>query len=257
MTHTNPKFEIGNGNTITNSASENDITEQNRLEQNYSNFYSTASMMIKKEELITAYQDLTGRFPIRSTAGNEYILVCYHYDSNCILGHPVKNRTGPVLTKAWQHMQEQFGKAGVAPEVWILDNEISTDLTNSFKDNKTKYQLVPPHSHRRNSAERAIQTWKNHFKAGLATTDPNFPLTAWDHLIPQTNITLNLLRSARANPNVCFGNWVLCNSNFGPLNPNWAGGSSVLNWAGGGGKNDRMTFLMFLCLNTKENSILW
>ena len=54
MTHTttNPKFEIGNGNTTTNSASDNDITEQNRLEQNYSNFYSTASMMIKKEELI-------------------------------------------------------------------------------------------------------------------------------------------------------------------------------------------------------------
>jgi len=56
MTHThttNPKFEIGNGSTTTtNSASDNDITEQNRLEQNYSNFYSTASMMIKKEELI-------------------------------------------------------------------------------------------------------------------------------------------------------------------------------------------------------------
>ena len=56
MTHittTNPIAAIGNGSTTTtNSASDNDITEQNRLEQNYSNFYSTASMMIKKEELI-------------------------------------------------------------------------------------------------------------------------------------------------------------------------------------------------------------
>jgi hypothetical protein len=54
MTHiTNPIAAIGNGSTTTtNSASDNDIAEQNRLEQNYSNFYSTASMMIKKEELI-------------------------------------------------------------------------------------------------------------------------------------------------------------------------------------------------------------
>ena len=51
-TTTNPIAAIGNGSTTTNSASDNDITEQNRLEQNYSNFYSTASMMIKKEELI-------------------------------------------------------------------------------------------------------------------------------------------------------------------------------------------------------------
>lgn len=30
--------------------------------------------------------------------------------------------------------------------------------------------------------------------------DPNFPLSEWDCLIPQANITLNLLRTARTNP---------------------------------------------------------
>jgi hypothetical protein len=42
-------------------------------------------------------------------------------------------------------------------------------------------QLAPPHIHRRNNAERAIQTFKNHFIAGLFSVDPNFPLKLWDN----------------------------------------------------------------------------
>jgi hypothetical protein len=56
------------------------------------------------------------------------------------------------------------------------------------------YQLVPPHFHRTNAAERAIRTFKEHFKAGLATVDPDFPAHLWDRLLPQAEITLNLLR---------------------------------------------------------------
>ena len=37
---------------------------------------------------------------------------------------------------------------------------------------------------------------QKNFKAGLATADPNFPLSAWDKLIPQANITLDLLQNA-------------------------------------------------------------
>ena len=59
---------------------------------------------------------------------------------------------------------------------------------------------MPPHIHRRNSAERAIQTFKNHFIAGLASTDPNFPLSNWCRLLPQAELTLNLLRPSQLNP---------------------------------------------------------
>ena len=59
---------------------------------------------------------------------------------------------------------------------------------------------MPPHIHRRNSAKRAIQTFKNHFIAGLASTDPNFPLSNWCRLLPQAELTLNLLRPSRLNP---------------------------------------------------------
>ena len=54
--------------------------------------------------------------------------------------------------------------------------------------------------HRRNSAERAIRTFKNHFIAGLCSVDKHFPLHLWDRLVPQAIISLNLLRGSRMNP---------------------------------------------------------
>jgi hypothetical protein len=63
-----------------------------------------------------------------------------------------------------------------------------------------EYQLVPPHCHRRNAAERSIRTFKEHFVAGLSSVDPNLPLHLWDRLLPQAEITLNLLRTSRQHP---------------------------------------------------------
>ena len=56
---------------------------------------------------------------------------------------------------------------------------------------KLDYELAPPHMHRRNAAERAIRTFKNHFLAGLAACPPHFPITEWDRLIPQAQLTLS------------------------------------------------------------------
>ena len=58
---------------------------------------------------------------------------------------------------------------------------------------KTEFQLVPPHMHRAKKAERAIQTFKNNLKAGLASLGPNFPVNKWDRLITQVVLTLKLL----------------------------------------------------------------
>jgi hypothetical protein len=86
------------------------------------------------------------------------------------------------------------------PNTWVLDNETSSTLKMAMKKKETNFQLVPPHMHRANAAERAIQTFKNHFKAGLASVDPAFPVAEWDRLLQQAFLTLNLLRPARANP---------------------------------------------------------
>ena len=67
-------------------------------------------------------------------------------------------------------------------------------------DKEIKYQLVPPHQHRRNPAERAIRTFKNHFIAGLCSTDENFPLQCWCRLLDQAELIINMLRPSRLNP---------------------------------------------------------
>ena len=89
---------------------------------------------------------------------------------------------------------------GLRPRLHTLDNEASTSLKDFLTAEHVEYQLVPPHIHRRNSAEHAIQTFKNHFITGLASTDPNFPLSNWCRLLPQAELTLNLLRPSRLNP---------------------------------------------------------
>ena len=61
-------------------------------------------------------------------------------------------------------------------------------------------ELVPPHCHRRNTAEAAIKNFKNHFISILAGVDPIFPLKLWDKLLPKTKLTLNLLRQSNDAP---------------------------------------------------------
>ena len=147
-----------------------------------------------------AYFDLTGRFPQRSMQGNQYLMIDYHYDTNSILAEPMRDRSATSITQAWIKLHKIYEDAAAAPNVYIMDNEFSAELKLALAQNHVKYKKVPPHSHRNNLAERAIQTYKSHFKSGLASCDPNFPLTQWDRLIEQCNITLNLLRSSRYNP---------------------------------------------------------
>ena len=120
---------------------------------------------------------MTDHFPQKSISGNQYIMVGYNYDANSILGHPLKDRTANSMRTAWQYLHNIYEFVACAPNIYLLDNEFSSELEIALKKAKTDYQLVTPYSHRNNLAERAIQTWKNHFKAGLATCDPQFPLT--------------------------------------------------------------------------------
>ena len=69
-------------------------------------------------------------------------------------------------------------------------------------------QLVEPHNHRVNAAERAIQTFKNHFIAGLCNTDEQFPAQLWNRLIEQDQDSLNMLRMSRAHPHLSAYNSV-------------------------------------------------
>ena len=77
---------------------------------------------------------------------------------------------------------------------------MSSLAQNILRTSRLSFQLVLPHLHRTNAAERAIQTYKDHFIAGLSSCTPYFSLHLWYCLVPQATLTLNLMRSSRINP---------------------------------------------------------
>jgi hypothetical protein len=146
------------------------------------------------------YTDQTHRFPVVSSKGNKCIMIIYDYDSNAILATPIKDRTAPELLKAFQVMEQELVARGLEPKLMKLDNEASKLLKDYLYHQDIAFQLVPPHSHRQNSAERAIRSFKDHLIAGLCSTDKSFPMHLWDRILPQAVITLNMLRTSRINP---------------------------------------------------------
>jgi len=129
-----------------------------------------------------------------SSRGMKYIFVLYDYDSNAILAAPMKSRKGTDMVKAFDECYQQLKSAGITPILQYLDNEVSNELIATIKEKKLQYQLASPHDHRLNPAERAIQTFKNHFIANLHGCDKRCPKYLWCRFIPQTVMTLNMLR---------------------------------------------------------------
>jgi hypothetical protein len=146
------------------------------------------------------YTDQTGRFISPSSTGNNYLMILYDYDSNHIFAQPMKNQQAETIVDAYAILHARLCKDGLKPRLQRLDNECSALLKEYMHANDVDFQLVPPGIHRRNAAKRAIRTFKNHFIAGLCSVDKNFPMHLWDKLIPQAEITLNLLRGSRINP---------------------------------------------------------
>jgi hypothetical protein len=127
-------------------------------------------------------------------------MVLYDYDSNAILAQPIKNRTAPELLKASQFMEQELVARGLKPKLMKLDNEALKLLKDYLYQQDITFQLVPPYSHIRNSAERAIRSFKDHLIAGLCSTDTFFPMHLWDRILPQAVIALNMMRNSRINP---------------------------------------------------------
>jgi hypothetical protein len=146
------------------------------------------------------YTDQSGRSPLMYSKGNKYIMVLYEYDGNAILAEPVKNRTAVELLRAFQTMETELTARGLQPKLMRLDNEASQLLKSYLHDKTITFQLVPPYSHRRNVAERAIRSFNDHLISGLCSTDKAFPMHMWDRLLPQAVITLNMLRIYGINP---------------------------------------------------------
>jgi hypothetical protein len=150
------------------------------------------------------YTDLTRKFPLISSKGTWYAMVCYIFDCNYVKAVPMKSRSASEWVKAYDLIHQELTANVFKPKPQTLDNEASAALKIFFTTYDVEYQLVPPHCHWRNAAERAIHTFKEHVVAGLAS-DPYFPLNLWDRLLPQVELTFNILRTSRKHPQLSAG----------------------------------------------------
>ena len=119
-----------------------------------------------------------------------------------IIPEPIKSQSEAELIRAYSVLHSKLTNTGLRPKFQMIDNECLSGLKDYMRREGITFQLVPPHLHQTNSAERAIQTFKDHLIAGTTSCDPYFPLHLWDRLLAQATLTLNLLRPSRINPRI-------------------------------------------------------
>jgi hypothetical protein len=127
-------------------------------------------------------------------------MVCNVYDCNYVKVIPMKSRSASEWVKSYDTIHQELTVKGFKPKLQTLDNEASTALKNFFTANDEYCQLVPHRCHSCNAAERAMRTFKEQFVTGLSSVDPTFSLHLWDRILPQAEITLNLLSTSRLHP---------------------------------------------------------
>jgi hypothetical protein len=136
-----------------------DPTPESDMVQEYKCKFIYAAIMDTNQ----IYTYLTGRFPTTYLSGNKCILILYDYDSNSVLSDPIKNRGDKDMVRAFDLLIQSLIIRGLKPSLERFDNEASLALRNYLTKKGIDYQLAPPHIHRRNNDERAIQNFKNHF----------------------------------------------------------------------------------------------
>ena len=74
------------------------------------------------------YAHLTGVSPIKSSRGNQYMIVVYDFDINNILVKPLRNKQAGIIKTAWSLINYTLPNSGVMPKRYILNNEASLVL---------------------------------------------------------------------------------------------------------------------------------
>jgi hypothetical protein len=83
--------------------------------------------LLPAPDLRKSYLDQTGKFPVQSSRGYNYVMILYNYDSNAILSKPLKTRQASEITAAWTHQHTHLPSNGYAPVLHLLDNKCSEE----------------------------------------------------------------------------------------------------------------------------------
>jgi hypothetical protein len=109
-------------------------------------------------------------------------MVACDINGNRIFIKPIKLQKETELIRIHKTIMDKLCNAQIYTTKQLLDNKISnayqkTIMTNDIKE----VEHVQPNCHKRNAAEKAIQTFKNLFKSILYGCDDSFPMHLFDH----------------------------------------------------------------------------
>jgi hypothetical protein len=74
------------------------------------------------------YTDLTGKFPVQSSKGKSYVMVCYVYDCNYVKVIPMRSRPASEWVNAYDTIHQELTTKDFKPKLQTLDNEASSAL---------------------------------------------------------------------------------------------------------------------------------
>jgi len=111
------------------------------------------------------------------------------------------SRTDATMVTAFTEVITTLKTGGYHPALNVMGNECSAAVEKYIRSEQINIQLAPPHNHQVNAAEWDVTTFKEHFIADLAAVDMHCPLHLWDEFLPHVELTLNMLRFSRWNPN--------------------------------------------------------
>ena len=137
--------------------------------------------IINPQQRITT--DLTGRFPFTSNRVNKYLFFLYEYDINIILVLPMKFVMDKEVACVFQDLHEHLTTRLLKPNYKWLDNEAYLEFQYLINENNIDYQLSPPGMHQHGAAEKDISTFKDHFIAGLFSTDSEFLIKSYNCIL--------------------------------------------------------------------------
>ena len=150
----------------------------------YTNQYSPpkkkGNILITEHEVKSfMYADQTGLFPAVSSLGNTYVMILHHVDSNSSWAEAMRNQSDGKLILARARALARMQRRGLIPKHQILDNQASAEYKATIEASGMTYELVSPEKHRRNMAEKVIQTFKDHFVGVLSGCAPSMPIHLW------------------------------------------------------------------------------
>ena len=92
---------------------------------------------------------------------------------------PMNNRSDKEMIRDFTESTTDLKSRGTNPVFRIINTKASTVLKKTVTTTDLNFQLVPPSNHIAKDSERSIQTFKNHFIAGLCSVDADFQLQLW------------------------------------------------------------------------------